>query len=103
MPLRRSAMNMLRTRLLSATGICLLLLLSGSTERGMRSAAAATASSIAGRVNNFEGNPLAGVTITATPVIGSIRVLDEAGQPVDGAQVFRNDSLSGATGADGRL
>jgi len=44
-----------------------------------------------------------GVTITATSETGAVAVKNEVGDPVSGAQVFRNGSLAGTTSADGTL
>jgi formylglycine-generating enzyme required for sulfatase activity len=58
--------------------------------------------SISGKVTDRSGNPLPGVTVTAALQPG-VLVQDEAGNPVEDAQVFRNGSLEGKTAANGIL
>jgi hypothetical protein len=53
---------------------------------------------ISGQVTDADGNPIQGVTISATAEAGVVVVKDEVGNPVSGAQVFRDGSLAGTTG-----
>jgi len=63
----------------------------------------ASSYTISGQVTDSEGQPVQGVMITARPEAGKIVVKDEGGNPVSGAQVFRNGLLAGTTEADGTL
>ncbi len=58
---------------------------------------------ISGQVTDGDGEPLAGVVVEARQEIGVVLVRDEQGNPISGAQVFRNNTLAGTTAADGRL
>ncbi len=63
----------------------------------------AVAGVIAGQVKTAEGTPLQGVMIKATLNTGNVLVLDEAGDPVSGAQVYDQTNLLGVTNAQGVL
>lgn len=89
----------------------LLLILGTSGPAGAQGIGAtlATTYSISGRVTDAEGLPLAGVTIRAESLLGSVIVKGPDGNPVAGAQVYRYPAgsadymLAGTTDADGRL
>ena len=68
-----------------------------------RSQESASSFTISGRVTDSGGDPVQGVTITAMPETGKVVVKDEGDNPVNDAQVFRNGSLAGTSGADGTL
>lgn len=59
--------------------------------------------SISGRVTDGSGNPFPGVTVSAYPQAGAVQVKDEAGDLVNGAQVFRNGYLAGTTDSKGMI
>lgn len=59
--------------------------------------------SISGRVTDGSGNPIPGVTVSAYPQAGSVQVKDEAGNPMNEAQVYRNGILAGTTDSNGMI
>ena len=69
----------------------------------IRVKAQSVGNAISGRVTDNLGNPVQGVTVTATFVKGTIRVEDENGAAIPGAQVFRENYFAGTTDANGFL
>jgi formylglycine-generating enzyme required for sulfatase activity len=58
---------------------------------------------ISGQVTDLNGKGVAGVTVTATSLVGKILVKDQYNYPVEAAQVFRNGVLAGTTSITGSL
>ena len=73
------------------------------SSSGWMPTARAAGYTISGQVTDGDGNPVQGVTVTASPEAGTIVVKDVADNPISSAQVFRNGSLAGITGAYGTL